>query len=595
MKKLYFLLFTILISVASFGQVVISQAYGGGGNSGSTYKNDFIELFNRGTSSVSLNGWSVQYASSTGSSWTVTTLPDFTLAPGQYFLIQQAAGSGGTTDLPTPDVIGTIAMSGTNFKVLLSNSTNAESGTCPTGAQIMDFVGFGSANCSETAAAPVLSNTTAGLRLNGGCGDSNNNSVDFSTGAPTPRNSSSPTSVCSTDPTLSLSSGQANGSSFTGNPEDINASIDFVTTNFTMSTDAGGGTGTGGDGFIKWNVKDAGNSVIDSGNIFTSNDGIEYQINGLNVNNTYTLYAELVDNTGATYTPATNYTITITIPAYIDVANIAELRAGTIDPNTYYRVTGEVINTYSRSNRNQKYFQDATGGILVDDLAFEISSVYNTGDGVTNIRGTLFDFNGTLEFVPSPADWGSATSTGNPVSIPVVTISDLVTGWENYESELVRINGVTFADGNGINTFSSSTNYNISDTNTMFFRTAFFEANYITTTIPSGSNSIVGLVGEISGTPYVVARSLSELTLSTKANLIQDFVMYPNPTSLGYVNITSRSNAKMSVSVYDFLGKQVINETVSDNRLSVSKLNAGVYIMKVSQEDATITKKLVIK
>lgn len=84
-------------------------------------------------------------------------------------------------------------------------------------------------------------------------------------------------------------------------------------------------------------------------------------------------------------------------------------------------------------------------------------------------------------------------------------------------------------------------------------------------------------------------------TLSTKANLIQDFVMYPNPTSLGYVNITSRSNAKMSVSVYDVLGKQVINETVSDNRLSVSKLNAGIYIMKVSQEDATITKKLVIK
>ncbi len=595
MKKLYFLLFSISISAASFGQVVISQAYGGGGNSGSTYKNDFIELFNRGTSSINLNGWSVQYASSSGTTWAVTTLPDFTLAPGQYFLIQQAAGSGGTTELPTPDAIGTIIMSGTNFKVLLSNSTTSEAGSCPTGTQIIDFVGFGSANCSETAAAPVLSNTTAGLRLNGGCADSNNNSVDFSTGTPTPKNSSAPTSVCSTDPTLALSSGQANGSSFVGNPEDVNAFIDFVTTNFTMSTDTGGGTGSGGDGFIKWNVKDPGNNVIDSGNIFTSNDGIEYQINGLNVNNTYTLYAELVDNTGATYTPTTNYTITITIPAYIDVPNIAALRAGTIDPNTYYRVTGEVINTYSRSNGNQKYFQDATGGILVDDAAFEISSVYNTGDGVTNIRGTLFDFNGTLEFVPSPADWSAATSTGNSVSIPVVTISDLATGWENYESELVRINGVTFADGNGVNTFSSSTNYNISDTNTMFFRTAFFEADYIATTIPSGSNSIVGLVGEISGTPYVVARSLSELTLSTKANLIQDFAMFPNPTSLGHVNISSRSNAKMSVSVFDVLGKQVINETVSDNYLSVSKLNVGMYIIKVSQEDATITKKLVIK
>ena len=140
MKKLYFLLLTFLISAVSFGQVVISQAYGGGGNTGATYKNDFIELFNRGTSSVSLNGWSIQYASSSGTTWAVTNLPDFTLAPGQYFLLQQAAGSGGTTDLPTPDATGTIAMSGTNFKILLSNSTTAEAVACPTGSQIIDLV-----------------------------------------------------------------------------------------------------------------------------------------------------------------------------------------------------------------------------------------------------------------------------------------------------------------------------------------------------------------------------------------------------------------------------------------------------------------------
>lgn len=46
--------------------VVISQVYGGGGNSGAPYTHDFIELFNRGTSSVPLTGWSVQYSSATG-------------------------------------------------------------------------------------------------------------------------------------------------------------------------------------------------------------------------------------------------------------------------------------------------------------------------------------------------------------------------------------------------------------------------------------------------------------------------------------------------------------------------------------------------
>jgi len=392
-----------------------------------------------------------------------------------------------------------------------------------------------------------------------------------------------------------LSAGFINGDTVIGNPEDVNASIDFITTNFTMSMDAGGGVSdNSGDGYIEWAVTNMG-SPVDSGNIFTSNDGFEYPITGLVAGNTYVFFSELVDNAGASLIPAITYSFTITIPAYNDVATIADLRAGTVDPDTYYRVTGEVINTYSRGNRNQKYFQDATGGILVDDALFEISSTYNEGDGVTNIRGNLSVFNGVLQFVPTPADWGAATSTGNAVTIPVVDIATLSTSWENYESELVRINGVTFADGDGMNTFSSSTNYNISDGSSMFFRTTFFEADYIGQTIPSGSTDIVAIVGEVSGTPNVTARSLSELTLSTKNNQIQGFNMYPNPTSLGYVTIASKNNAKMSIAVFDILGKQVLNKTVSNNTLNVSSLKSGVYIMKVSQDNASVTKKLVIQ
>src|ERR1041384_5154424 len=82
--------------------IVISQVYGGGGNSGSTYKNDFIELFNRGASSVDVTGWSVQYSSSGGTTWAPTNLSG-TIAPGHYYLVQEAQGAGGTTNLPTPD------------------------------------------------------------------------------------------------------------------------------------------------------------------------------------------------------------------------------------------------------------------------------------------------------------------------------------------------------------------------------------------------------------------------------------------------------------------------------------------------------------
>ncbi|MFZ2488491.1 MAG: ExeM/NucH family extracellular endonuclease, partial [Anaerolineae bacterium] len=176
----------------------ISQVYGGGGNSGATYTHDFIELFNAGATTINLSGYSVQYTSATGSTWQVTNLSG-SIASGQYFLIQEAQGSGGTTPLPTPDVIGTIAMSGSNGKVALVNTSTAQTGTCPTGSQIIDFVGFGSANCFEgSGATPALTNTTAALRAGDGCTDTDSNVADFTTGAPTPRNTASALHQCTT-------------------------------------------------------------------------------------------------------------------------------------------------------------------------------------------------------------------------------------------------------------------------------------------------------------------------------------------------------------------------------------------------------------
>src|SRR6184192_586132 len=96
--------------------VVISQVYGGGGNSGATLKNDFIELFNSGTITVTLTGMSVQYSSASGTTWQKTDLSG-SIAPGQYYLVQEAAGAGGTVNLPAPDAVGSIAMSATAGKV----------------------------------------------------------------------------------------------------------------------------------------------------------------------------------------------------------------------------------------------------------------------------------------------------------------------------------------------------------------------------------------------------------------------------------------------------------------------------------------------
>ncbi len=173
--------------------VVVSQVYGGGGNSGAPYADDFVELYNRGTASVPLTGWSVQYAAATGSSWSKTALSG-SIAPGAHYLVQEAAGSGSGAALPTPDATGTIALSATTGKVALVTTTTAL--TCATGCAtasgVRDLVGYGSgASSYETAPAATLSNTTAALRAGGGSVDTDDNATDFQAAAPTPRNTSS--------------------------------------------------------------------------------------------------------------------------------------------------------------------------------------------------------------------------------------------------------------------------------------------------------------------------------------------------------------------------------------------------------------------
>lgn len=176
-------------------QVVISQVYGGGGNGGAPFENDYIELHNNGAAAVSLDGWSVQYASSAGTTWQRTNLVG-SIAPGGYYLVQQAKGANASTPLPTPDASGNIAMSATAGKVALVDNTVTLSGACPTGN--VDFVGFGTAaNCAEGAApTATLSATTAAVRGDNGCADTNVNASDFAITAPVPRNSASPVAGC---------------------------------------------------------------------------------------------------------------------------------------------------------------------------------------------------------------------------------------------------------------------------------------------------------------------------------------------------------------------------------------------------------------
>src|SRR5262249_48955967 len=135
---------SILLTVQQ-PHVVISQLYGGGGNNGATYANDFVELYNPSGLTFDLTGWSLQYTSATGNGWEFPMQPlGGTIAPGEYYLISLA--SGGTDGLPLPaaNINGEINMSSTTGKVALVSNFEALVGNCPLGdPDIVDFVGYG--------------------------------------------------------------------------------------------------------------------------------------------------------------------------------------------------------------------------------------------------------------------------------------------------------------------------------------------------------------------------------------------------------------------------------------------------------------------
>ncbi len=191
-------------STNSNPEIVISQIYGGGGSSANAFKNDFVELFNRGVVTTSLVGWSLQYAAASSGAWQKLELSG-SIAPGQHYLIQLSPGATGSRNLPAPDAFGTIGIDAAAGKIALVKNNllivNAPNSLCPSSlsqVSIVDYVGYGSpATCFRgSSPAPSANNASALARKNEGCTDTRNNNADFLISSPIPRNSGSPLKPC---------------------------------------------------------------------------------------------------------------------------------------------------------------------------------------------------------------------------------------------------------------------------------------------------------------------------------------------------------------------------------------------------------------
>ena len=170
-----------------------------------------------------------------------------------------------------------------------------------------------------------------------------------------------------------------------------------------------------------------------------------------------------------------------------------------------------------------------------------------------------------------------------------------------YESELVQINGVTFDTTTANFPASTATAANINLTigsDVLTFRTAFSEANYMGTAKPTSATNIIALVGRFNATSQVTSRNTTDLNAplsSSSFDNINGLTMYPNPLSGNTLYLTSTANAAMSVQIFDLLGKEVLKATVVNNTVNVAKLTAGVYVVKITEEGKTATRKLVIQ
>jgi trimeric autotransporter adhesin len=212
MKNLFTLIFSFLVlTVFSQNTVVISEVFGGGGGATTPFKNDFVELYNPTNVEIDMTDWSVQYNSATGTNAYQLTSFSGKIKAKSYFLIQLGGGTAGA-DLPTADATGTLNLSATNGKIALVNNKTALAATTEANAAgIIDYLGYGTANKWEGAAAlpaltsalsaerkanmlsTVLSMSAGGADINAGNGyDTNNNNLDFVAIAPNPQNTSSP-------------------------------------------------------------------------------------------------------------------------------------------------------------------------------------------------------------------------------------------------------------------------------------------------------------------------------------------------------------------------------------------------------------------
>ncbi|MCK7589154.1 T9SS type A sorting domain-containing protein [Subsaxibacter sp. CAU 1640] len=598
MKKIYFLLLTLLISSLSFGQLVINEIDADTPGSDTA---EFLEL--KWTPNTALDGYIVVFFNGSNdlSYATIDLAGKTTDAAGFFILANESLAAGQDVVLPAGGS-GFIQNGADAVAIYQAAAASFPDGSSVTTTGLVDALVYGTADADDMELLTGLGETVQydESANSASATESIQRKMDgtYETKAPTFR-AENDAAVCD----LSLISTTAACDAFTAGTDTYSVSIVYTgggTSTYTITPSVGtvGGDDPSliADGIITINGISEGTDV----SVSIGDGGL------CDLMTSATSPSCVPANTLPLY-EGFNYTVGANLgdqPNWRNINSGDEILIGGPGGLTYPGLasssgTGNHVSFAGIGIDDVLEYTPVSSGTVYASFIFTVtdqSAVTDLTDGgyFAGISSSDTAYDARLWVRPNPDASGNTFDIGvGNTGLPTVTPGTYTTG-----TNIFAVMSYDIATGNisaWINPDSGTFGAGSAPTATI---------TAVDASPASSLNSFILRQDSDGETPAILFdelrigttwASVTPTTLSVGENSITDFKIYPNPTSVGYVNIASTNTAAMSVSVFDVLGKQVLNQTLNNNRLNVASLKSGIYIMKISQDNATITKKLVIK
>lgn len=614
MKHFYTLLFTFFAFNLSFGQVteLYFSKYGEGSSD-----NKFIEIYNGTDQTIDLSNYAFP---------SVSNAPT---TPGEYeywntFTAGATIAAGDVYVIAHPSADATILAAADQTHQYLSNGDDGYALVSGTEASytVIDWLGDWNGDPGSGWAVAGISNATQNstlTRKSTVCGPNN----DWTASAGTTAEDSEwivgandsgwdtlgsySGCVSNPDPTLNISA-PSNNSEFPSGTTSVTMSLSVL--DFTI-----GATGSGADGHIHWSVNG-------------ENQPMKYDLSDENISvsdgESYTIYVELVDDSHQPITPATNQTVTFTVAepdpslpiyegfdyslgtlsgpwSYSNSGDQIDVGSGNLTYEALETSTGNHVTFSGAGQEAELNFSSVGTGNVYASFLFQVtdqSSMTDLTDG--GYFAVLGAYDSRLWVRPNPDASGTTFDIGFGYES-----SNPQTTTETYEIGETIMIVMDYNLGTGTtrlwinptqSDLSSSTppnaNLTAEDVNTDGDPNASSISKFILRQDSNGETPVI-LFDELRlGTTW---DNVTPESLSLSDSILLEMTLHPNPTATGFVTIKSNQMGAVQAQVFDLLGKEVINTAVNNERLDVSNLNAGVYVVKLTQNKNTSTKKLIIQ